>query len=293
MRIYWGNVRELMRSLGSTGKPVAISYESSFFPMLQEHLDAEGTHAEDVYAVVGDSGLPELRGAPNNLRGFAGAWRDLRDRYASEVLLGYLFADYGSGIWIRKGPWPRRTVLAAASTSADFFLELKGDFDFAALEVAHHEAGEQLNDKTVYSSEEKAALVDFTREFVRVADVPVMLDRVPVGSTASRAITDRPYHWRDSWVQWLMGGDDFSGLREPRAAGVIGMDFGVATGGVATCPCDAAGDGVTNDGEQGSPSTSADDGGGYLAARAAALRRVGGLPLGASELSRMAGRAAP
>ena len=64
-----------------------------------------------------------------------------------------------------------------------------------------------------------------------------------------------------------------------REAGVIGVMFGVNVGENETCPCDAAKDGVTNDGRYPERSTSADDDGGYLADRAAALREAGGLPL--------------
>jgi hypothetical protein len=76
-----------------------------------------------------------------------------------------------------------------------------------------------------------------------------------------------------------MGTDDFAGLTKLRDAGVIGVVFGVGTGPDATCPCDAAKDGVTNDGKRGRRSQSADDDGGYLAERVAALTRAGGMPL--------------
>ena len=52
---------------------------------------------------------------------------------------------------------------------------------------------------------------------------------------------------------------------------------GVSSGPGETCPCDAAGDGVTNKGRYAQPSTSADDDGGYFADRMAALRRAGEL----------------
>jgi hypothetical protein len=64
-----------------------------------------------------------------------------------------------------------------------------------------------------------------------------------------------------------------------RDAGVIGVHFGVSSGETATCACDAAADGVTNDGSRGSPSLSAGDEGGYFADRAGAMRRAGGLRL--------------
>ena len=77
----------------------------------------------------------------------------------------------------------------------------------------------------------------------------------------------------------MIGTDSFSGLRALRDVGVIGVDFGVASGPDETCPCDAAHDGVTDGARRGIPSTSADDDGGYLASRMVALKRSGGLSL--------------
>lgn len=279
MRIYWRNVRQFLRSLGSTDAPVAVSYEPSVFSLLERQLDNASASPDSVPAVVGGSGVRELRGLPDNLVGFARGWEELRDRHAPKALLGYFLNDYAAGIDIARTRPPRPTVVAAGGRSASFSLDLKGAYDFATMEVNWHEAGKEPAQSKVYSIEEKEAMVDFVRAFVREADTPVVLLGVPLGNTASRAITDRPYHWHDSWVQWLMGTNDFAGLRKLRDAGVIGVSFGVSSGKDATCACDAAHDGVTNGGNHGSPSTSADDDGGYFAERAAVLRRTGGLHL--------------
>ncbi len=280
MRIYWENVRKLLRSFGSTHRPAAVTIESGVFAELQQQLGFTGARPESVQAVVGSSGLPELRGLPDNLLGFAQAWRALRNRYAPKVLLGVELDDYGANVDISRDLPPEDTLDASARSVGEFYLNVAAnDFDYAGFEVSFSEEGQNPSRTDIYSTREKEGLANFVREFVRVAGLPVVLDGVPLGNTASQAITDKPYHWRDSWVQWLVGDDAFTGLREMRDAGVIGINFGVSGGTDETCPCDAAGDGVTNGGPQGSPSTSADDDGGYLAGRIAAFDRAGALPL--------------
>ncbi|HEY3020520.1 MAG TPA: serine/threonine-protein kinase [Solirubrobacteraceae bacterium] len=280
MRIYWRNARAFLRSLGSTGRPVAVSLESGFWALLEQDLGFKDERPDSVHAVVGSSGLRELRGLPDHLPGFASAWQRLRDRYAPRVLIGYDLDDYGTNLDISKELVPRPTVVARAREAGTFFLQIDSFFDFGALEIAFSEEGRNPTRKEVYSTAEKDELVEFVREFTRVSRFPVVLENVPVGNTVMRTIDDRPYHWRDSWVQWMLGDDRSSGLRKLRDAGVIGVYFGVfAAATDRTCPCDAAHDGVTNRGRRGATATSADDDGGYFRARVEALRRAGGLAL--------------
>ena len=80
-----------------------------------------------------------------------------------------------------------------------------------------------------------------------------------------------------------LGTDDFSNLVLLRDAEVMGIVFGVdGYPPSITCPCDAAGDGVSNGGTEGKTSTSADDDGGYLAERLQAYAATGGLPVWAT-----------
>jgi hypothetical protein len=283
MRIYWRNVKRFLQEIGSTERPAAVAMDSNFWSYIEQHLAVRGQRADTVPARVGVSGLPELRGIFDNLLGVAKGWRTLRDRYAPKVLLGYEFDDWAAAdIDIARDGPPVETVVNSARQAAEFFLDVgANELDFAALTINGDgfEEGQAPNPKFVYSRSEKESTVAFVREFVRVAGIPMVLEGVPIGNTVTKAITDKPYHWRDSWVQWLMGDDDFTGLRKFRDAGVIGVMFGVSAGEGETCPCDAAKDGVTNDGKYPRRSTSADDDGGYLADRMKALRGAGGLPL--------------
>ena len=279
MRRYWEDVRRYMQAVGSTGVPVAIGVEQSVWALLEQQLGFTGENPQTVPAVVGSSGLPELRGLDDDLLGFAKAWALLRTKYAPKALLGYELGDYGANVDIAKELPPRPALLASARQSAEWYLLVAPKtFDFAAFDVAYGEHGENPSSKSDWTATRKAAMVTWLREWVRVSTLPVVLESVPLGNTISRAISERPYHWSDSWVQWLVGDGHFSGLRALRDVGVIGVAFGVATGPDETCPCDAAKDGATNGGHTGVPATSADDDGGYLAARAAALKRSGGLP---------------
>jgi hypothetical protein len=282
MKIYWNNVKKFLKRVGAAKEPAAISLDSNMYSTLEKDLNASGERPTVVQARIGLSGLPELKNLPNNLIGFAQAWQALRNKYAPKVLLGYAFNDWASaGVDISRDSPDDATVRDSARAAANFYLDVAANnLDFAALTVnGEQQEGENGSRQNVYSSAEKDSLVKFVREFVRVADVPVTLEGVPLGNTATRAITDKNFHWHDSWVQWLIGDKDFSGLKKMRDAGVIGVLFGTGYGPDETCPCDAAKDHVTNNGHFGVKTTSPDDDGGYFAARVADLLRHGGLAL--------------
>jgi serine/threonine-protein kinase len=278
MEAYWRNVRLFLKSLGSARRPVAVSLESGVWPLLEQNLGFVGARPDTIDALVGASGLPELRGLPDTLPGVAQGWVRLRNRYAPQALLGYRMADYGTNVDISRRLPAEATLVAAGRDAGHFYLEL-AVLDFAGLEIAYSEEGQNPNRIDVYSPEEKEGVVTFVREFVRTTGMPMIIDDVPLGNTVMKTIDDGPYHWRDSWVEWLIGTDRFSGLRRLRDAGVIGVHFGVSSGETETCACDAAQDGVTNGGRRGRVATSPDDDGGYLAERMTALRRSGGMSL--------------
>jgi hypothetical protein len=283
MRIYWGNVRKFLRDIGSTNRPAAVSLDSNIWSPLEQNLTDNGGRPTSIAARVGLSGRPELNGVADNLPGVAEGWRALRDRYAPKVVLGYQFDDYAvGGFDISRDDPPAPSVVDAGRQAGEFYANVAANqMDFAALTINGDgvQEGQNPSPKNNYSTSEKEKVATFVREFVRVAHTPVVLEGVPLGNTASRAITDKPFHWRDSWVQWLIGDDRFGGLHKMHDAGVIGVLFGTGFGEGETCPCDAAHDKVTNGGPRGARSTSADDDGGYFAERMAALRGAGGLPL--------------
>jgi nucleotide-binding universal stress UspA family protein len=258
---------------------VALGVEPSVWGDLEGQLNESGARLDTIRIVVGSSGARELRRLPDDLTGFARAWKAMRDRYAPSVRLGYVLDDYATGLDISQAPPSRSAAIAAGRQAAEFFrLAAGGLFDYTTIEVAFADAGKEPKD--AYSPDERDAFVAFVREYASVAGTRVVLTGMPSGNTVMRTIDDKPYHWHDDWVQWLIGGNDFAGLRQLRDAGVIGIRFGgYLSSADSTCPCDAAKDGVTNAGTRGRVSRSADDDGGYLAERMGALRRTGGVPL--------------
>jgi hypothetical protein len=280
MATYWNTVRRYLRSVGSTGQPAAISVEQSVWALLEQQLGFTSENPQSVPALVAASGVADLRGIQDDLSGFVRAWSVLRTRYAPKALLGYPIGDYGTNVDIAKALPPRAALIAGARQSAEWYLLVSpSTFDFAAFDTAYGEHGENPNSQTHWTENKKQALVAYLREWVRVANRPVVLENVPQGNSISKAVAERPYHWSDSWAQWLLGDRRFSHLRALRAVGVVGVDFGFAAGPDETCPCDAAHDGVTNHAHRGVAATSSDDDGGYLASRMGALSRLGGLPL--------------
>ncbi len=176
---------------------------------------------------------------------------------------------------------PSHADLAAAK-QARFFINSSvhgPSFDFVAFETPFQEAGQQGRSDTYPTDAYRENFLAWIREFVRVAQTPVTVESLPSGNTVMKTISDKPYHWHDHWVQWLMGDAGFTHLRELRNAGVIGIEIGAGPSPDDTCPCDAAHDGVTNGGRTGIVSRSADDDGGYLMARIKALASAGGLKL--------------
>ncbi len=279
MRLYWANVTELLKQLGATGKPVAVSVESGFWALLEADLAVKQGAPGDIKVDV------QMDGVPDTLPGFATAWQKLRDEHAPNVQLGYVLDEYGSaGLNLAQVVPPRATLLQAARSAGAYYLTVTTGsgsraFDFVGYEVAYGEETAS-KDARVFSNTEKRAVLTYLREFVRVTNAPVVMEGVPLGNTVTRATTDKDFHWGSSWVQWLLGDPGFTQLRALRDAGVIGLTVGFDPGRTATCACDAADDGISNDGPRGRRATSADDDGGYLAERLAALRRAGGLALG-------------
>src|SRR3954451_1304432 len=289
MHTYWLNVKKFLVDVGSTKKAAAISLDSNFWSFLEQDLANNGERPTSIGARVGLSGVPELKGIADNLPGIAEGWRALRDKYAKRAALGYQFDDWAANGLVdidRDNPATATVVDAARQAGEVFSAVAATQLDFAALTVNGNgqQEGQNTSAKNNYSTVEKDKLATFVREFVRTADTPVVLEGVPLGNTVYRTIDDRSFHWRDSWVQWLIGDKDFSGLREFHDAGVIGVLFGTGYGEGETCPCDAAADKVTNKGPNDRKvSSPPDDDVGSFAERMKALNKAGGMPLAEPE----------
>ncbi|HVT22510.1 MAG TPA: hypothetical protein VHE57_14105, partial [Mycobacteriales bacterium] len=145
--------------------------------------------------------------------------------------------------------------------------------------------GAKLGPKYVARPRDITILQHWAADMVAATHARVVLDSIPAGNTLMRAMTNSAYHWQDRYAQLLLGDSAQSraALAGLRDAGVMGLLFGPGYSAPQfTCPCDSAGDGVTNpppDGPAVGRSLSADDDGGYLAQRMKAYAASGRLAL--------------
>ena len=284
MERYWLDAREFLEQMeeGARGKPATFIVEPTIWPN-QQLVDDRA--AERVEAIVGSSGLPELAGLPDTLAGFAQGWVTLRDRVAPGVMLAYPTADWGSGSKVVIADLPTRKVEASAEENAAFYKSLGADFDLATLEVAEYDAGYLATERDdegrgTWTPDDYVRHATWVREWVAGAGVRVALSQIPFGNTQMRAVDETKFHYSDNHVETLLGAEGLEVLTAYRDAGVIGLIFGTGRVG-STCPCDQAGDGVTNPpaaaGNAGRRSLSADDDGGYWREQTRRLEDAGGL----------------
>ena len=275
MSAYWTNVRDLLTELGGIDAPVELLPE----PDVSGELLSESPDATGIPTVVSSSGVEGLDGLPDTFAGWAQGWLALRDELAPQVRIGLTVSPWQvNDNFLPDLPSPAQ----AESWAADFgesYATLGARYDFLDNIMAYAEGGSQGEE---YIGDEQFfdRLLIWLEGISAATDTRIVLDNVPVGNSVYRTLDNTDFHFRDSWVEWILGDDDFDNLIALRDAGVVGIVFGVDGGAtVTTCPCDAAGDGVSNSGDQGTRSTSPHDDGGYLSERLLAYAATGGLPL--------------
>ena len=137
-----------------------------------------------------------------------------------------------------------------AAALGESYATLGARFDFLDNIMTYAEGGSQ-GEKYIGDEAFFDRLLIWVEGISAATDTRVILDNVPVGNSVYRTLDDTDFHWRDSWVEWILGDDDFDNLIALRDAGVAGIVFGVDGGATTTtCPCDAAEDGVSNTGRQ-------------------------------------------
>lgn len=275
MATYWTNVRDLLRELGSAGAPVELLIEQD----VAGELLSASPDATTIPFAVAETGVEGLDGLPDTFAGWAQAWITLRDELAPQVRIGLTVSPWQiNNDFIPDLP----TEAQAAEWAASFgesYATLGARFDYLDNIMVYDEGGSR-GEQYIPDDRFFDRLLTWVEGISAATDTRVILDNVPVGNSVYRTLDNSEFHFRDSWAEWILAGDDFANLVALRDAGVMGIVFGVDGGrGNTTCPCDAAGDGVTNAGDQGRTATSADDDGGYLAERLMAYADTGGLPL--------------
>jgi hypothetical protein len=275
MAAYWTNVRDLLGALDGAGAPVELVAE----PDLPGSLLSSVPDATSLPVSVAATGVEGLAGLPDTFAGWAQAWLALRDELAPDVRIGLTVSPWQVGDDFLPDLPTTAQVETWAAAFGESYATLGARFDFLDNIMTYAEAG-TLGPRYLADDQFFERLLTWVGDISSATDTRVVLDNVPVGNSVYRTIDDSDYHYRDAWVEWILGADDFAHLVALRDAGVIGIVFGVDVDLPSmTCPCDAAGDGVTNAGSKGEESTSADDDGGYLAERLEAYAATGGLPL--------------
>jgi len=276
MTAYWANVRDLLTELGSIGAPVELLAE----PDLPGEVLSSSPDATTVPMAVSATGVEGLDGLPDTFAGWAQAWVALRDELAPQVRLGLTVSPWQVQDDLLPNVPTAAQVESWAAKFGDSYATLGARFDFLDTILTYIEGGTQNDVRFLADDQFFDRLLTWVGGISAATGTRVILDNVPVGNSVYRTVDDTDFHYRDTWVEWILGDDDFAHLAALRDAGVIGIVFGVDSAPEAiTCPCDAAGDGVTNGGEQGQTSSSADDDGGYLAERLRAYAATGGLPV--------------
>jgi hypothetical protein len=275
MRAWYGNARLLFKRAGAFRKRrVIVHVEPDMWGYAQQA--ARGDRASSVPVVVASSGLPELKGLPDNLSGFARAVVRLRDRYAPNVRLGYHLSVWGTKVDIALQNPSGKQVDALGRRAARFCRSLHARFDMTFAEFSDRDSAfKQIIYGDGGASWWNAA--DFRRDvrfdgvYSHATRQRIVKWQIPLGNTLMRAMDDSWGHFRDNRVEWLLGAGTAppKHLRAYARAGVVALLFGGGADGT-TCACDAQGDGVTNPApKHGNTrrSLSADDDGGYFRQR--------------------------
>lgn len=285
MRAYFGNLRLLFERLGAAAGPVVLHVEPDLWGFVQQR---RGDDASAVRARVASTGVPDLKGLPNTVRGVAQAIVRLRNRHAPRVVLGYALSIWGTNKDIAISNEPPGAVDALARRSVRFHRSLRAPFDVVFAEFTDRTSGYRQVRDGASAAEAWWDRDDFTRHarFLRRVRAgtrrPVVLWQIPLGNTVMRTLDNRPHHYQDNRVQWLLDpANRYRKLRAYRDAGVVALLFGPGQGD-DTHAVDRAGDGVTNPAPitgNRRRATHADDDGGFFRARARAYARHGALSL--------------
>ena len=283
MNAYYADLRLFFQRAGAeSGSTVILHVEPDLWGYIQQRY---GDDAPAAPAVVGQSGMSELAGLPDNAAGFAQAIVKLRDLYAPNVLLGYQLSLWGTSVDPLFQKPTDTEIDALAARSARFFTSLGARFDVSFAEFSDRDAAltrvQSPGDDPWWYPADFARNVRYLTRFSALTQKRVVMWQIPLGNTKMRAENNTWDHYQDNKVEWLFDDPARANLSAYARAGVVAFLFGRGGDG-STCACDAAGDGITNPAPIGGntrTSLSADDDGGYFREQASAYYAAGALAL--------------
>jgi len=267
MRALFQDFELLLRRANESHDTEVVHVEPDMWGYIEQA--AKRNDAATVPVQVSATGLSELAGLPNNAAGLAQAFVRLRDRLAPHVLLGYMLSVWGSGTDIQYADPPTRQVDGFAAHSVAFFRSLHAPFDVTFSEFSDRDAAFKQKvygdgGRSWWKAADFRRNIRFLRDYSRGTGQAIVMWQIPVGNTEMRAENNTWGHFQDNRVQWLLGKNSRSHLRQYRAAGVIAYLFGGGADGT-TCACDRRHDGITDppaiNGNTRSSLSADDDGG--------------------------------
>ncbi len=264
MKEYFGYFKTLMEGAGKEAPwPVMVQIEPDEWCHL---LIAGGMDPAKVDVKVGSSGMDELKGIPDNLFGWAAAFKKLRDLYApANVLLG-----------CNPSAWDSNGTMTGTKMG-QIMKAVAGDYDFAVFETGDKDKGMEKAPPYGNAVEITGSLdahLKWIAEFHAASGLYVFIWQAAIGNTWFLTCNNSDGHMCDNLAQLLL--EEYP--QNPTIgryvrAGCVGWMF---EGGqnASTRVYDAKKDGVTNPpaipGNLGHKSEYADDDGGYLRLRAGA-----------------------
>jgi len=278
MQAYWADFTVLMQRVGAYGGPVVVHVEPDFWGFM-EHQSPDPT---TLAAVVASSGNPDLAGLPNTVAGMGLAFLKLRDKYATNAILGIHASSWGSGVDIATDhrttvdPTVEADAIVAFINKAGLAGNPNGitKWDVIFNDVADHDAawyGAANNDH--WWDRNNSVFPNFTRWLTFMnrmrasTGLPLIEWQVPVGNQYFDTMNNTDGHYQDNRAEYFLAHPD-----QLTAAGIVAVLFGKANAGQTTY-MDAKNDGITNPAPVGSwqcdlcnnhASTVSDDDGGFL-----------------------------
>jgi len=276
MYAYFAEWKLLMQKGQAYGRPVVVHVE----PDMWGYLQRQSGNANNVPVSVASSGFPEVAMFPDTAAGFAQALVYLRNSYSSNVVLGYHFSAWGSGVDLILN---NADPIATADSLYGFYRSLGTGFDVIFVDPSDRDAAYYQyvgSDGGAHWWDEGdfARFRDFVGRLVDDTGRKAFLWQVPVGNTLFRSVNNSWGHYQDNRAQYWLG--DRRHLQELVDNGVAAILFGAGAGG-CTMYDDSAGDGVTNPPPVTGNTLStplSDDDGGYLRLVASAYYQGGSIP---------------